>query len=107
MSVNAVFVKYQSTSFERTEEAKPVISDRKSHGVARRQVATEGFCVARVPGPGSCCPQYAQFAQAGSTGLSHFEHVGCNKAPQCGQNGNPTFSICPQPEHGFGRGSGE
>ena len=73
---------------------------------ARRHVATEGFCVARVAGSGSCCPQYAQFAQVGSTGLSHFGHVGCSKVPQRGQNGNPAFSICLQPGHGFGIAGG-
>src|ERR1700734_3750856 len=72
---------------------------------ARRHIATEGFCVARVAGSGSCCPQYAQFAQVGSTGLSHFGHVGCSKVPQRGQNGNFAFSTCPQPGQGFGRGS--
>jgi hypothetical protein len=81
------------------------ISDRKPREAARRHVATEGFCVARVAGSGSCCPQYAQFARVGSTGLSHFGHVGCSKVPQREQNGNFAFSICPQPGHGFGRGS--
>src|SRR5689334_452728 len=81
------------------------IWDRKSREGARRHVATEGFCVARVAGSGSCCPQYAQFAQVGSTGLSHFGHVGCSKVPQRGQKGNLAFSICPQPGHGFGRRS--
>ena len=81
------------------------ISDRKSREGAGRHVATEEFCVARVASSGSCCPQYAQFAQVGSTGLSHFGHVGCSKVPQCGQNGNFAFSTCPQPGHGFGRGS--
>ena len=81
------------------------ISDRKSREGSRRHVATEGFCVARVAGSGSCCPQYAQFAQVGSTGLSHFGHVGCSKVPQRGQNGNFAFSTCPQPGHVIGRGS--
>jgi hypothetical protein len=81
------------------------ISDRKPREGARRHVATEGFCVARVAGSGSCCPQCAQLAQVGSMGLSHFEHVGCSKVPQRGQNGNPAFSRCPQLGHGFGRGS--
>jgi ABC-type antimicrobial peptide transport system permease subunit len=72
---------------------------------AWRHVATEGFCVARVAGSGSWCPQYAQFAQVGSTALSHFGHVGCSKVPQRGQNGNFAFSTCPQPGHVFGSGS--
>ena len=81
------------------------ISDRKPREGARRHVAAEGFCVARVASSGSCCPQCAQFAQVASTGLSHFRHGGCSKVPQRGQNGNFAFSICPQPGHGFGRGS--
>jgi len=105
MSAIACFSQYQSTNVEQTEEAKQSISDRKSRQGALRHDATEGFCVGRVAGSVSCCPQYAQFAQVGSTGLSHFGHAGYSKVPQCGQNGSFAFSTCPQPGHSFGTGS--
>src|SRR5262249_45949541 len=61
-----------------SETSQSRITNREG---ARCHVATEGFCVARVAGSGSCCPQYPQFDQVGSTGLSHFGHVGCSKVP--------------------------
>src|SRR5262245_49468424 len=102
MSAIAVFVKYPSTSVERPDEAK---QSRLPERRRRRQVVTEGFCIACVAGSGSFCPQDAQFSQERSMGLSHFGHVACIKVPQCGQNGNLAFSTCPQPGQGFGRGS--
>src|SRR5947199_9350793 len=72
---------------------------------ALHHVATDGVSVDRNAGSGRCCPQYAQFAQVNSTGLSHLGHVECSKVPQRGQNGNFAFSTCPQPGHGFGSGS--
>ena len=48
----------------------------------------------RVASP-SGCPQYAQFDHVGSTGFSHFEHVGCRSVPQRGQYGKGAFSRCP------------
>src|ERR1700722_9070593 len=53
------------TASNKRRKRNQSISERKSRQCARRHVATEGFCVARVAGSGSCCPQYAQFAQVG------------------------------------------
>src|SRR5438270_11892740 len=82
-----------------------LMQDRWWASGARHHVGMEKVCVSRVADCGSCCPQYAQFAQEGLTGFSHFGHVCCSEVPQFEQNGNFDFSICPQPGHGVGRGS--
>ena len=74
------------------------ISDLKSRQGARRHDATEGFCVARVAGSGSCCPQYAQFAHVGATGFSHCGRAGCSaKCRSADRMGILPFQTCPQP----------